>query len=198
MDKETQNRIFEPFFTTKEVGKGTGLGLAILYGIIKQHNGYINVYSEVDIGTTFKIYLPLIREKIKPDKQAEAPVIGGTETVLVAEDDETVRSSLKLILKEYGYTVIEAGDGAEAIKKFMENKEKIQLLVLDVVMPGKKSKEIYEEIKKMRPDIKTIFVSGYTEDIIHTKDIIKQDLNFISKPIPPNNLLRKIREVLDD
>ncbi|MEE8328758.1 MAG: PAS domain S-box protein [Thermodesulfovibrionia bacterium] len=198
MDKETQNRIFEPFFTTKEVGKGTGLGLAIIYGIINQHNGYINVYSEVDIGTTFKIYLPLIREEIKVDKQAEAPVTGGTETVLVADDDEAVRSSLKLILQEYGYTVIEAGDGTEAIKKFMENKEKIQLLVLDVVMPGKKGKEVYEEIKKMRPDIKTIFTSGYTKDIIHTKDIIKQDLNFLSKPVSPNNLLRKIREVLDD
>ena len=198
MDKETQNRIFEPFFTTKEVGKGTGLGLAIIYGIIKQHNGYINVYSEVDIGTTFKIYLPLIREKIKPGKQAEAPVTGGTETVLMAEDDTAVRLALKLILEEYGYTVIEAGDGKEAIEKFIKNKEKIQLLILDVVMPKKKGKEVYEEIKKMRPDIKTIFVSGYTEDIIHTKDIIKQNLNFISKPISPNNLLRKIREVLDD
>jgi len=198
MDEETRNRIFEPFFTTKEVGKGTGLGLAIIYGIIKQHNGYINVYSEVDIGTTFKIYLPLIGEKIKPDKWAEAPVTGGTETVLVAEDDEAVRSSLKLILQEYGYTVIEAGDGTEAIEKFIENEEKIQLLLLDVVMPGKKGKEVYEEIKKMRPDIKTIFTSGYTEDIIHTKDIIEQDLNFISKPISPNNLLRKVREVLDN
>ncbi len=198
MDEETRNRIFEPFFTTKEVGKGTGLGLAIIYGIIKQHNGYINVYSEVDIGTTFKIYLPLIGEKIKPDKWAEAPVTGGTETVLVAEDDEAVRSSLKLILQEYGYTVIEAGDGTEAIEKFIENEEKIQLLLLDVVMPGKKGKEVYEEIKKMRPDIKTIFTSGYTEDIIHTKDIIEQDLNFVSKPISPNNLLRKAREVLDN
>lgn len=198
MDEETRNRIFEPFFTTKEVGKGTGLGLAIIYGIIKQHNGYINVYSEIDIGTTFKIYLPLIREKIKPGKQAEAPVTGGTETVLVADDDEAVRSSLKLILQEYGYTVIMAGDGVEAIEKFMENKEKIQLLVLDVVMPGKKGKEVYAKIKKVMPDIKTIFTSGYTEDIIHTKDIIEQDLNFISKPISPNNLLRKVREVLDN
>ncbi|MEF9476222.1 MAG: response regulator, partial [Candidatus Mariimomonas ferrooxydans] len=137
-------------------------------------------------------------EGIKPDKQAEASVTGGTETVLVADDDEVVRSSLKIILQEYGYTVIETGDGAEAIKKFMENKEKIQILVLDVVMPGKKGKEVYEEIKKVRPDIKTIFTSGYTEDIIHTKDIVKQDLNFVSKPISPNNLLRKIREVLDD
>ncbi|MEF9427016.1 MAG: ATP-binding protein, partial [Candidatus Mariimomonas ferrooxydans] len=197
MDDNTRERIFEPFFTTKEVGKGTGLGLAIIYGIIKQHNGYINVYSEKGEGTTFKIYLPLIKEKIKEEKPAEAPLIGGTETVLVAEDEAPVRSSLRLILEEYGFTVIEAVNGEDAIEKFMENKEKIQLLILDVVMPKKKGKEVYAEIKKARPDIKVIFTSGYTEGTIHANRILEKGLNFISKPVLPNDLLRKIREVLD-
>ncbi len=197
MDDETRERIFEPFFTTKEVGKGTGLGLAIVYGIIKQHNGYINVYSEKEKGTTCKIYLPLIKEKVKEEKPAEAPLIGGTETVLVAEDESAVRLSLKLILEEYGFTVIEAVNGEDAIEKFMENKEKIQLLILDVVMPKKKGKEVYEEIKKVRPDIKAIFTSGYTEGTIHANGTLEKGLNFISKPVSPNDLLRKIREVLD-
>ncbi len=197
MNEEIKSRIFEPFFTTKEVGKGTGLGLAIIYGIIKQNDGYINVYSEVGKGTTFKIYLPLIKEKVKEEKPAEAPLIGGTETVLVAEDESTVRSSLKLILEEYGFTVIVAVNGEDAIEKFMENKEKIQLLILDVVMPKKRGKEVYEEVKKVSPDIKVIFTSGYTAGTIRTNGTLEKGLNFILKPVSPNDLLRKIREVLD-
>ncbi|MEF9438725.1 MAG: response regulator, partial [Candidatus Mariimomonas ferrooxydans] len=135
--------------------------------------------------------------KVKEEKPAEAPLIGGTETVLVAEDEAPVRSSLRLILEEYGFTVIEAVNGEDAIEKFMENKEKIQLLILDVVMPKKKGKEVYAEIKKARPDIKVIFTSGYTEGTIHANGILEKGLNFISKPVLPNDLLRKIREVLD-
>ncbi|MEF9427377.1 MAG: response regulator, partial [Candidatus Mariimomonas ferrooxydans] len=127
----------------------------------------------------------------------EAPIIGGTETVLVAEDEAAVRSSLKLILEAYGFTVIEAVNGEDAVEKFMENKEKIQLLILDIVMPKKKGREVYEEIKKVSPDIKVIFTSGYTAGIIHTNGILEKGVNFILKPVSPNNLLKKIREVLD-
>ncbi len=197
MDDEMMERIFEPFFTTKEMGRGTGLGLAIIFGIVKQHNGYINVDSEKGKGTTFKVYLPLIKGKVKKEKPAEASLIGGTETVLVAEDESAVRSSLKLILEAYGFTVIEAVDGEDAVEKFMENKEKIQLLILDIVMPKKKGKEVYKEIKKVSPDIKVIFTSGYTAGIIHTNGTLEKGTNFILKPVSPNNLLKKIREVLD-
>lgn len=198
MDEKTKERIFEPFFTTKEAGKGTGLGLAMVYGIIKQHNGYINVCSEPDKGTTFKIYLPLIKSKGEEVKLADLPIIkGGIETILVAEDDVQVRGLTKEVLEGFGYKVMEATDGDEATKIFNENKDKIQLLFLDVIMPKKNGKEVYDEIKKVRPDIKAIFTSGYSGDIIHKKGILEEGLDFITKPISPEELLRKVREVLD-
>ncbi|HHT9136725.1 MAG TPA: hybrid sensor histidine kinase/response regulator [Candidatus Wunengus sp. YC60] len=198
MDEKTRERIFEPFFTTKEVGKGTGLGLAIVYGIVKQHNGYINVYSEPGSGTTFRIYLPLIKfldEKAK----AEIHIVpkGGTETILLAEDDADVRNIIRISLEGHGYTVIEAVDGMDAINKFNENKGRIQLLLLDVIMPSKNGKEVYKAIKKTVPNIKAIFMSGYTNDIIQEKDILKEELHFLSKPVSPMELLKKAREVLD-
>ncbi|MBA4349280.1 MAG: hypothetical protein C0415_04735 [Thermodesulfovibrio sp.] len=200
MDEEIKKKLFEPFFTTKEVGKGTGLGLSTVYGIIKQHDGYVNVYSEVGRGTTFKIYLPIIKtdivEKIVPEKE-NLTVRGGTETILTAEDEEIVRKITKEALERNGYKVIEAVDGNDAIKKFLENKDEIQLLLLDVIMPKRNSKEVYDEIKKIKPDIKVIFVSGYPADFIATKGIIEEGLNFITKPIPPSQLLKKVREVLD-
>jgi len=198
MDKETKEKIFEPFFTTKELGKGTGLGLAIVFGIIKQHNGYINVYSEPGQGTTFRIYLPVIQagvKDIKPDEQLTPP--GGKETILLAEDDEPARKLTKIVLEEFGYTVIEAVDGKDVVEKFVKNKALIQLLILDVIMPKKDGKEAYEEIKKITPDMKAIFTSGYTADIIDQKGILQKGLNFISKPVAPQDLLRKIRELLD-
>jgi len=198
MDEKTRQRIFEPFFTTKEIGKGTGLGLSMVYGIIKQHNGFINCYSEPGKGTTFKIYLPLIeKEAEKAKEEVHVTVSGGTETILLAEDEEEVRKLVKLVLEEAGYKVIEAADGEKALEKFREGKETINLLLLDVIMPVMNGKAVYEEAKKIRPEIKAVFSSGYPADFIHKQGILEEGLNIISKPVPPNELLEKIREVLD-
>jgi PAS domain S-box-containing protein len=199
MDEKTRERIFEPFFTTKETGKGTGLGLAMVYGIVKQHNGYINVYSEPDRGTIFRIYLPLIKSPVEEEKEAIPPIIEiGTEMILVAEDDAQVRELIREILTGFGYTVLEAKDGEEAIQVFYENREKIQLLILDVIMPKKNGKEVYDEIKKARSDMEAIFMSGYDANIIYKKSVVEEGLNFIPKPILPDELLRKVRKVLDE
>jgi len=197
MDEATKARIFDPFFTTKEPGKGTGLGLSMAYGIIKQHNGYINVYSEIGKGTCFKIYLPLITAKAEELKRKlDHTLEGGTETLLLAEDDKEVRSFAKTLLERFGYTVIEAVDGDDAIVKFRENKDRIQLLLLDVIMPKKNGKEVYETIRQIQTNAKALFLSGYTADIIHRKGIIEEGLDFILKPISPNDFLRKVREIL--
>ncbi len=198
MDEKTSDRIFEPFFTTKEVGKGTGLGLSMVYGIIKQFNGYILVYSEPDKGTTFRIYLPLLTTPPREEHPKKTVVADrGIETVLLAEDDAAVRTLSRNVLEGFGYTVIEAIDGSDAVRKFIDNKDAIDLLVLDIIMPRKNGKEAYLEIKNIRPDIKTLFTSGYTADIIHKKGILDTGLDFILKPIAPMDLLKKVREVLD-
>jgi PAS domain S-box-containing protein len=198
MNEMTRERIFDPFFTTKEIGKGTGLGLAMSYGIIKQHDGYINVYSERGKGTIFKIYLPLIMSTAEEAMETEVPPIkGGTETVLVAEDDADVRELIKEVLDSFGYKVIEAQDGEDAVKVYNENKDKVQLLILDVIMPKKNGKDVYDEIRQIRPHIRAIFTSGYNEDVIHKKGILEGGLDFISKPISIDTLLRKVRDVLD-
>ena len=199
MDAETQMKIFEPFFTTKGIGEGTGLGLSIVYGIIRQHNGYINVYSEPGKGTEFKIYLPLIEEKaIKGlEVEAVAPGKGGTETILLAEDDASLRKLFRIILEALGYTVITAEDGAEAATKYRENRDRIALVVLDMIMPKKNGKEAYTEIKNISPGIKALFVSGYTMDIIHKKELLDNGMDFILKPVSPRDLVKKVREILD-
>jgi len=198
MDEKTREKIFEPFFTTKEIGKGTGLGLSIVYGIIKQHNGYINCYSESGIGTIFKIYLPLTKAEVEETKPSEGITpIGGTETILLAEDEAEVRKITKNVLEEFGYKVIEAVDGEDAINKFMENKDRTELLLLDVVMPRKNGREVYEMIRKTNPDIKVLFASGYDSDFAHKNKIIEAGLDFISKPVSPTVILKKVREVLD-
>jgi len=198
MDEETRERIFEPFFTTKDVGKGTGLGLAMAYGIIKQHNGYITVYSELNEGTIFKIYLPLIKSKVTDTALTGVPTpMGGKETILVAEDNDQVRELIRKVLSGYGYEVLEAVDGEDAIRIFKRNRDSIQLLILDVVMPKKNGKEVYKQIKRERPDMEAIFTSGYTADIVHNKGILEKGLNFILKPLSPEELLTKVRKVLD-
>ena len=168
-----------------------------MYGIIKQHNGFINVYSEPGKGTTFKIYLPVIggdTEAVEPIETATPP--GGSETILLAEDDPTVRSLTKSLLEEFGYKVIEAEDGEEAVEKFLFNWEIVQLLILDVMMPRKNGKETYNEIRKIQPAIRALFMSGYTDDILSSTGILEDNLNFISKPFTVNALLQKTREAL--
>ena len=170
----------------------------MVYGSIKQHDGHINLYSQTGIGTTFKMYVPLILSKIEEIEQTAFPILkGGDETVLVAEDDVQVRELTKEVLAGFGYKIIEAKDGEDAVKVFNENKDKIELLIFDVIMPKKNGKEAYDEIKDIMPEVKAIFISGYTEDMIHKKGILEEGLNFLSKPILPYELLRKIREVLD-
>ncbi|MEK7773164.1 MAG: PAS domain S-box protein, partial [Deltaproteobacteria bacterium] len=186
IDEAAKGKIFEPFFTTKEVGKGTGLGLSIVYGIIKQHGGYINVESSPGNGASFTIYMPLIESRaVKSEIKAPAPLARGSETLLLAEDDKAVRTLIKITLERCGYKVIEAADGEDAINKFMENQNSIELIILDVIMPRKNGKEAYNEIRKARPGIRAIFTSGYNEEIIHKKGILEEGLNFVSKPVVP-------------
>jgi signal transduction histidine kinase/DNA-binding response OmpR family regulator len=199
MDEKTRQRIFEPFFTTKEVGKGTGLGLPVCYSIIKQHNGYINCYSEPGQGTTFRIYLPLI-EAASAEKLTSLPLTPppqGDETILLAEDDLQVRMITRVTLETFGYKVIEAADGEEAVARFVEHKDEIRLVIIDLVMPKKNGREVYAAINKARPGVKALFTSGYSEDVFHWKDIVEGGFAFIAKPVAPFALLWKVREVLD-
>jgi PAS domain S-box-containing protein len=200
MDRETGEKIFEPFFTTKQVGKGTGLGLAMVYGTITQHGGHINFYSEPGKGTTFRIYLPLIQanraaEEITPGVIHSLET--GTETILLAEDESEVRVLTKKLIEDYGYKVIEATDGEDAVNKFTLHKDEIELILLDVVMPNKNGREVYKEIKEIKPDIKALFTSGYPSDIVHRQGILEKGFELIMKPAAPAVLLKKIREVLD-
>lgn len=199
MDEATRQRIFEPFFTTKEVGKGTGLGLAVVYGIVKQHDGYINVYSEPDKGTTFKIYLPIKESTTAEVFKAEelAAIVSGSETILLAEDDDMVRNMTQSFLCEHGYTVIEAVDGIDALAKFTEHKDAIDLLLFDLIMPKMNGKEAFDEIRKIAPKMKAIFSSGYAPETIKQKLSSTDGVHLISKPITPHNLLREIRRLLD-
>lgn len=199
MDEKTRSRIFEPFFTTKEPGKGTGLGMSIAYGIIKQHNGFITVYSEPQLGTTFRIYLPLMKTDSLADEEPVTPVApkGGTETILVAEDEPSVRTLVQEILASYGYRVILAEDGKDAVEKFIANRESIRLVLMDMVMPKMSGKEAYDEIRKQSANIRAIFTSGYTMDVINSRDILDEDAELIMKPIQPFELLRSVREALD-
>ena len=198
MDSEVRKKIFEPFFTTKEIGRGTGLGLAISYGIVKQHGGYIDVSSQVGKGADFRLYLPLIEASaLDADKvEVSAPILGGNETVLVVEDDTRVRELIKIVLGSYGYRVIHAVDGEDAVARFSDNREAIQLVILDVIMPKKSGPEAYEEIKKIAPGIKILFASGYPGDMISRLGIDKNS-NFIQKPFTPKVLLNKVRTILD-
>ncbi len=199
MSAETRKKIFEPFFTTKEIGKGTGLGLSMVYGILQQHNGYINVYSEIGIGTTFQIYLPIVEDDVElvDDKLENRIITGGNETILVAEDEPTVRMLMETILKESGYTVILAENGQDAIDKFKYHKDHIKLVILDMIMPVKSGKIALEEIQRLQPETKALFCSGYAPDIIQRQGTLNGDFDFLMKPIKPTDLLLKIRELLD-
>lgn len=200
MDRRTKDKIFEPFFSTKDIGKGTGLGLSVVYGIVKGHGGYIDVYSEPSKGTTFKIYFPINKTDIGEPQPvtAESVPAGGAETILFAEDDADVRNIIKTELEMSGYKVITAINGDDAIKKFKRHSKEIQLLLFDVVMPKKNGMEVYSEIRKIKPDIKALFISGYSDDVVHSTGVFSEGLHFISKPVSQKKFLRKVREVLEE
>jgi signal transduction histidine kinase len=199
MDAATRLRIFEPFFTTKEVGKGTGLGLAVVYGIVKQHDGFITVDSEPGDGTTFSVYLPLMTAQLPEEacpRQDEA-IVGGSETILLAEDDELVRNLVVCVLMQAGYTVIEAVNGEDAVQKFRDYTGSIQLLLLDLIMPRMNGKEACDEIRKVRPEVKVIIVSGYAPDIVMQKASFDDGIRLVYKPVTPMDLLKAVRSKLD-
>ncbi|MEP6788969.1 MAG: PAS domain S-box protein, partial [Acidobacteriota bacterium] len=199
MDEVTRARSFEPFFTTKEVGKGTGLGLSTVHGIIKQSGGDILVYSEPGHGTTFKIYLPCVNEMVHKVKWIgdQKKTYKGTETILLVEDEDIVRKFVRDILKENGYTVLEAASGSEALATCERNDGIIHLLFTDVIMPKMGGSELKDKIVKIRPDIKVLFMSGYTDDSIAHRGMLDAKTQFIEKPFAPDALELKIREVLD-
>ncbi|MBI5895868.1 MAG: PAS domain S-box protein [Desulfobacterales bacterium] len=198
MDAETKRRIFEPFFTTKEDGKGTGLGLATVYGIVIQHDGLINFYSEAGKGSRFSIYLPAVEQAdAQMVPESEGPVPGGTETILLAEDNDQLRQLTLEILKKSGYRVFLAVDGEDALRIFHEHGGEIDLLLLDVVMPKKGGRIVYNEISADHSDIKCLFMSGYSENAVHTNFILDKKLNLIQKPFKIDDFLRTVRRVLD-
>jgi PAS domain S-box-containing protein len=200
MDEKTMDHIFEPFFSTKHSGKGTGLGLTIVHSIVQQHNGFIDIESEADKGTTFKIFFPAskVNKHEMPLTGPEQKVrIPGKGTLLVAEDDESVRKFLLKLLVKRGYTVVVAEDGEEAIGKYLEKRDSIDMLILDVVLPGRNGLEVYDLIKADRPDIKAVFISGYTDDIITADGISDVNLQFLSKPIDAEELLAIVEANLE-
>jgi PAS domain S-box-containing protein len=200
MTPEVKGRVFEPFFTTKEKGRGTGLGLSTVYGIIKQSQGNIWVYSEPGRGTTFKIYLPRVEEEVSflhKRRESEFPK-PGNETILLVEDEPSLRNLAAQILREQGYHVLEASDGEEALRLTEDLPEnKIHLVLTDVVMPQMGGKELAERIKALRPEVKVLFTSGYTGDTIAHHGILEPDIAFLQKPFSPVTLARKVREALD-
>jgi len=198
MDEKTRERIFEPFFTTKDKGKGTGLGLSIVYGIIKQHNGYITVESEPEQGTTFTAYLPLAKDEEKPtDELEEQTSYPGTEVILLAEDEEELRNLFRSVLEENGYTVLEAANGEDAISTFHTFSKAINLLILDVIMPKRNAREVYDAVKKENPGMKFLFVSGHGQETIKESGIEGENVTILTKPSSLPKFLKAVRKVLD-
>ncbi len=201
MDAATMAKIFEPFFTTKEVGKGTGLGLATVYGIIKQSGGNVACYSEPGRGTTFKVFLPKAPEGVGKEGMragSEAPVMGGSETILLVEDDDMVRRLAELLLEEAGYTVLPARGGSEAILLLADSRTAPSLLITDVVMPGMDGRKVAQEITSRCPGLPVLYLSGYTEDAIVHRGVLDPGVQFLPKPYTKETLLRKVRELIDE
>ncbi|MGZ9148975.1 MAG: response regulator [Candidatus Deferrimicrobiaceae bacterium] len=199
MSEEVKAHIFEPFFTTKERGSGTGLGLATTYGAVHQAGGFIEVYSEVGIGTTFKVYLPRVEEEAASPAGDERPtdLPGGTETVLIVEDEGILRNLCVQILERLGYGVLQARNGADAIGEAQGHGDRIDLLLTDVVMPGMNGAELATQLVLHHPEMKVLFTSGYTEDVISHHGVLAEGVSFIGKPYTPSAIARKVREVLD-
>jgi len=198
MNKETQDKIFEPFFTTKEFGKGTGMGLATVYGIVKQNSGFVNVYSEPGTGTTFRIYLPRHGDERpaidEPLRQVKP--LTGTETVLLVEDNEALLKMSKIMLEELGYAVLAAGSPDEAIKQAGQYAGDIHLLMTDVVMPEMNGRDLQKLLSALKPDMKYLFMSGYTTDVIAHHGILDEGVKFLQKPFLMNDLAVKVRETV--
>jgi len=199
MDAETQSHIFEPFFTTKTMGQGTGLGLATVYGIVRQSGGYIWVYSEPGQGTTFKIYLPRVEEPLESSEPKPSVVIDlkGREIVLLVEDDHALREVISRGLKKFGYKILEAANGGEALLICEKQKGPIDLLLTDVVLPQMSGRELAERLRSFRADMKVLYMSGYTENAIVNNGILKENVGFLQKPFKVNVLVQKIREIMD-
>jgi len=200
MDAETQAHIFEPFFTTKEQGKGTGLGLSMIHGIVKQSGGHIAVESAVGKGTTFRIYLPQVNERVRQDDGgAESPVEprGGTETILIAEDEPALRELMSQCLKRLGYAVLTAQDGTEALEISERYSGAIHLVLTDIVMPRMNGLQLKERVAAQRSGVKFLFVSGYVDAALQRSELFTQDSAFLEKPFPPDELAHKVRQVLE-
>jgi PAS domain S-box-containing protein len=197
MDEHTKAHVFEPFFTTKERGKGTGLGLATVYGIVKQSGGFVWVYSELGHGTTLKLYFPRVDERVETPERARATAsIRGTETVLLAEDAAAVRAVAYEVLTRHGYTVLLAPDGRSALSIAADHAGPLHLLVTDVIMPEMSGRQLADRLKEIRPELKVLFVSGYTDDAITRHGVLEPGIAFLQKPFTPESLARKVREVL--
>jgi CheY-like chemotaxis protein len=200
MTEEVRQKMFDPFFTTKERGTGTGLGLATVYGAVKQNGGYIWAYSEPGQGTTMKVYLPRATEGIAPDRKEHVEVSGltGEETVLLTEDDDLVRKMIVRFLSKYGYRVLEAANGKEAMEISRQFRGTIHLLITDVIMPGMNGKELSERLRSERPDMKVLFMSGYTQNIIMQKGILPATIHYAQKPFSERTFALKVREVMEE
>lgn len=200
MDKKTLISIFEPFFTTKPAGKGVGLRLSTVYGIVKQNNGFIKVYSEPGYGTTFRLYLPLKTMSVPGHTEtAKAPSSGGgLETILIVEDEPTILEVTKTMLRRLGYTIFAAATPEEAIDMAGEKNAKINLLISDVVMPGMNCRDLASSLLSIQPDLKCLFMSGYTANVIAHHNILEEGINFIQKPFTMKDLGNKVREILDN
>jgi two-component system cell cycle sensor histidine kinase/response regulator CckA len=197
MDKSTLERIFDPFFTTKKMGRGTGLGLASVYGIIKAHRGYIDVESKEKHGTTFRVYLPATKRKIKKVTKTYYELIKGTGTVLLVDDEEIIQVVCKELLKTIGYRVFSAKDGKEAIEIYRKNQNDIDIVLLDMIMPNMSGGEVYDRLKEINPDIKVLLSSGYSIDSEATEILNRGCDGFIQKPFDIKKLSAKIGEILN-
>jgi len=198
MDERTLDRIFEPFFTTKDEGKGTGLGLATVYGIVKQHDGFILVESEPEQGSRFKVYLPIIgRREAKAPEKPPMPALRGTETILLVEDEKAVRDLALRVLKEAGYTVLQAQNGEEAVQVFDAHADHIDLVLLDVVMPKRNGTSVHEHVLSVKPQTPVLFSSGDGVDAVREEFARGSSFHLLKKPYNSQQLLRNLRELLD-